>query len=115
MARSLLKAKRIPEEFWGEAVTMAVFLLNRSPTKSLDGVTPFRAWHRRKPNVHFLRTFECIVHVKDTCLGLKKLDDRSRPLIIVGYEQGTEGYRAYDPATRCMHITRGAVFDKGAR
>uniref|UniRef100_A0A8R7UAC2 Integrase catalytic domain-containing protein n=1 Tax=Triticum urartu TaxID=4572 RepID=A0A8R7UAC2_TRIUA len=41
MARSLLKAKGVPGEFWGEAVTTAVFLLNRAPTKSLDGVTPF--------------------------------------------------------------------------
>ena len=57
MARSLLKAKRIPGEFRGEAVRMAVFLLNRMPTKSLDGMTPFEAWHGRKPNVHYLCTF----------------------------------------------------------
>lgn len=86
MARSLLKAKHVPGEFWGEAVTTAVFLLNRSPTKSVDGKTSFEAWHGRKPNVHFLRTFGCIVHVMDTRPGLKKLDDRSRPMIFVGYK-----------------------------
>ena len=114
MARSLLKAKGVPGEFWGEAVTTAFFLLNRSPTKSLDGQTPFEAWHGRKPNVHFLRTFGCFVHVKGTRPGLKKLDDRSRPMIFAGYEHGPKGHRAYDPATGRVHITCDAVFDEGA-
>ena len=63
MARSMLKAKKMPAEFWGEAVTTAVFILNRAPTKALKGKTPFEAWHGRKPNVSFLRTFGCIGHV----------------------------------------------------
>src|SRR5664279_6168925 len=85
MARSLLKAKKLPGKFWGEAVSTAVFILNRSPTRSLDGVTPFEAWHGRQPDVSFLRMFGCMVHVRDTRPGLKKLDDRNRPMILVGY------------------------------
>ena len=115
MARSLLKAKKIPGEFWGEAVSTAVFILNRSPTKSVDGKTPFEAWHGHKPNVHFMRTFGCVVHVRQTRPGLKKLDDRSRPMIFIGYEAGTKGYRAYDPVTQRVHTTRDAVFNESAR
>ena len=114
MARSLLKAKKVPGEFWGEAVTTAVFILNRSPTKSVDGMTPFESWHGRKPNVSFMRTFGCVVHVRETRPGLKKLDDRSRPMIFVGYQPGTKGYRAYDPVTNRVTITRDAVFDENA-
>ena len=65
MARSLLKAKRVPGEFWGEAVSTAVFILNRSPTKSMDGKTTFEAWHGRKPDVHYMHTFGCVVHVRE--------------------------------------------------
>jgi hypothetical protein len=32
-------------------------LLNRSPTKSVKGKTPYEAWHGRKPQVAHLRTF----------------------------------------------------------
>ena len=53
MARSMLKAKRMPAAFCGEAVSMVVFILNRAPTKSLKGTTPFEAWHGRKPGVSF--------------------------------------------------------------
>ena len=115
MARSLLKAKMLPGEFWGEAVSTAVFILNRSATKALDGVTPYEAWYGQKPDVSFLRTFGSIVHVKDTRPGLKKMDDRSRKMIFVGYPAGTKGYRAYDPISGRVVITRDAVFDESAR
>jgi hypothetical protein len=39
MARSMLKAKSVPATFWGEAVSTTVFILNRSPTKSLKRMT----------------------------------------------------------------------------
>ena len=36
-------------------------------------------------------------------------------MIFIGYEAGTKGYRAYDPVTQRVHITRDAVFDERAR
>jgi IS30 family transposase len=43
MARALLKQRGIPTVFWGEAVVTAVYILNRSPTKALNGRTPYEA------------------------------------------------------------------------
>jgi transposase InsO family protein len=43
MARALLKQSGIPAIFWGEAVVTAVYILNRSPTKALNGMTPYEA------------------------------------------------------------------------
>ena len=43
MARSMLKSKRLPKEFWAKAVACAVYLSNRSPTKSVWGMTPQEA------------------------------------------------------------------------
>jgi hypothetical protein len=77
MARCMLKTMRVPPEFWGEVVYTAVYILNRSPTKSLNKKTPFEAWHGKKPRVSHLRTFGCVAHVKMVGPGLKKLSDRS--------------------------------------
>jgi hypothetical protein len=112
MARSMLKAKGVPATFWGEAVSMAVFILNRSLTKSLKGMTPFEAWHGRKPDVSFLRTFGCVGHVKETRSGLAKLADRSTPMVLLGYEAGSKAYRLYDPCARRVCISRDVVFDE---
>ena len=77
-----MKAKKMPAEFWGEVVTTAVFILSRVPTKALKGKTSFDAWHGRKPNVSFLRTFGCVGHVKNTKPHLGKLEDTSTPMVL---------------------------------
>ena len=97
MARSMMKAKGMPTRFWGEAVTMAVFILNHSLTKALTGKTSFEAWYGRKPSMSFLRTFGCIDHVRKTKPSLTKLEDRSTPMVFLGYAEGTKAYRLYDP------------------
>jgi hypothetical protein len=52
ITRSMLKAKGLPGWFWGEAVSIAIYVMNRCPTKSVDSMTPFEAWHEKKPVVH---------------------------------------------------------------
>jgi hypothetical protein len=56
MARAL-KQRGMPTVVWGEAVVTAVYILNRSPTKALNGMTPYEAWHGRKLAVSHLRVF----------------------------------------------------------
>jgi hypothetical protein len=56
----MMKVKKMPAEFWSEAVTTAMFILNRMPTKAVKGKTPFEVWRGRKPNVSFIRMFGCI-------------------------------------------------------
>jgi len=114
MARSMLKAKRMPAVFWGEAVSMAVFILNRAPTKSLKGTTPFEAWHGWKPGVSFFRIFGCVGHVKKTKPNLSKLEDKSTPMVFLGYERDSKAYRLYDPQRRRVVVSRDVIFDEAA-
>ncbi|WVZ99076.1 hypothetical protein U9M48_044426 [Paspalum notatum var. saurae] len=114
VARCMLKAKGMPVAFWGEAVMMAVYILNRASTKALDGQTPFEAWHGRKPNVSHLRTFGCVGYVKVTKLGLSKLEDRSKPMVLLGYKAGSKAYRMYDPMERRVVISHDVVFNESA-
>jgi hypothetical protein len=113
VARSMLKAMGVPTSFWGEAVTTAVHVLNRSFTRSVDGRTPYEAWHGHKPDVHYLRVFGCRAHVKITRPGLQKLDDRSVPAVFLGYEPGSKAYRLYDPVVKHVLVSRDVVFDEG--
>ena len=112
MTRCLLKGKGVPGELWGEAVSTAVYLLNRAPTRSLKMKTPYEAWHSRKPKVHHLRTFGCVAHVKTVGPGVSKLSDRSTKMVFVGYETGTKGYRVYDPMTKRLHVSRDVIFEE---
>jgi hypothetical protein len=78
MARALLKQRGMRVVFWGEAVVTAFYILNRSPTKTLNGRTSYGAWHGRKPAVSHLQVFGYLTFGKE--LGhIGKLNDRSTP------------------------------------
>lgn len=90
----------------------AVFIFNWSFTWSVDGMTPYEAWHGVKPDVHFLRVFGCVGHVKMAHPHLKKLDDRSSRMVFIGYETGSKVYMMYDPTSKRVHISRDVIFDE---
>jgi hypothetical protein len=110
----MLKAKSLPDMFWGEVVATVVYVLNRSPSKGVGGRTPYEPWTRSTPSVQHLRTFGYVVHVKNTRPNLRKLKDRSKPMIFMGYEAGSMVYRAYDPVTKRVYVTRDVVFEEEA-
>jgi hypothetical protein len=112
--RSMLKAKNLPGIFWGEAVTAAVYTLNHTMAKGNGGKTPYELWVGCTPGVCHLHTFGCVTHVK--MMGnLKKLDDRSKPAILIGYDTGSKVYRTYDMATQRVCISRDVVFEEEAK
>ena len=111
----MLKEKTLPRELWGEAVNTAVYLLNYSTTRSLQCRTPYEAWIGRKPSIEHLHVFGSIVHVKCTKIPQKKLEDRSTPMVFIGYEVGTKAYRYFNPVNTSVHISRDVVFEEGAK
>ena len=50
-ARSMMSHGKIPVEFWAEAMNTVVYLRNRSPTTSLEGMTPYECLFGQKPDV----------------------------------------------------------------
>jgi hypothetical protein len=112
MTRALLKQRGMPAVFWGEAVVTVVYILNRSPTKTLNGRTPYEAWHGRKPVVSHLQVFGCLTFGKE--LGhIGKLDNRSTPGVFIGYTEGLKAYRILDPWTQHVRTMCDVVFDEG--
>ena len=91
--------------FWTEAVKTAVYILNRSPTKSVIEATPYEKWRGRTPNVEHFRVFGSLAYARNTTPNLTKLQDRSVPRIFVGYEVGSKAYRLYDPKAKRLHIS----------
>ena len=112
LVRAMLKAKELPKELWGEAVSTAVYIINRSLTKKLQGQTPHEMWTGRRPSVDHMRIFGSIAHVKETKPHLRKQEDRSKPMIFVGYELGSKAYRCFDPVNSKVVISRDVVFEE---
>jgi hypothetical protein len=114
MVCSLLKSKSLPNTFWGEEVTTAVYLLNQAPLKSVPDKTPYEAFYGREPYVAHLRTFGCVGHVKKATTHLTKLEDRSTKMVFIGYETSahSKAYPMYDPVANKVHISQDVVFEE---
>nr|GEZ60125.1 retrovirus-related Pol polyprotein from transposon TNT 1-94 [Tanacetum cinerariifolium] len=108
----MLKTKKMPNEFWAEAVDCAVYLLNRCPSKSSDNKTPQEAWNGLKPTVSHLRVFGSIAYVHVPSQRILKLDDRSEKHVFVGYDKQSKGYKLYNPVTRKVVVSRDVEFDE---
>lgn len=53
-------------KLWGEAVKTAAYIINRSPSTTLEFKCPQEKWIRSKTEMNHLRVFGCVAyaHVK---------------------------------------------------
>jgi transposase InsO family protein len=106
MVRPMLHCVGYPLELWGEAALTAYYITNRLPTSALSGMTPFEAWHGYKPDVSHLRRWGCIAYAHIPEELHKKLDQKGKRGILVGYDNPPGTYRIYDPVTRGIISTK---------
>ena len=52
--RTMLADSKLSHRFWAEALSTCAYLRNRSPTKALEGITPYEAWSGGKPDASLL-------------------------------------------------------------
>ena len=70
----------------------------------------------KRPNVSHMRVWfsDMFIHwPKD--LGVGKLGVHGHQMKFLGYPDGTAGYKAYDPETHKVSITRAPIFREEAR
>jgi hypothetical protein len=56
--------------------------------------------------------FGCLGFVMDKRSGLKKLDDRSTPMVFIEYLDGVKAYRMLQPNTEHVYVSCDVVFDE---
>ena len=112
MARTMLAHQNVPNSLWAKAVLTAVHILNRSPTLSLAGITPFEAYFARKPDVSYFRVFGCDAYAHIPKAQREKFDEKSKKMIFVGYNAVSTGYRLYDSDRDVISVSRDVIFDE---
>ena len=93
---SMLTQAKLPSSFWGYALHALIHTRNRSPTSSLDGITPFESIYGRAPDVSYLCIFGCLAYVNVQKDKRKTLDSHVQKCIFVGYPPGVKGWEFYN-------------------
>lgn len=94
--RCMLKKNFFPKSLWGEVLPTVVYILNKCPTKKLNNKVLEEVWSEKRPSVSHLKVFGfiCYKHVPDA--RIRKLDDKSESMILVGYHK-TGAYMLFNP------------------
>jgi hypothetical protein len=80
----MLNEKNLPNYFWAEAVATAIYIMNRTPTAVVHGMTPEEKFTGKKPDVSHLRMFGCITYVHVLDEKRSKLDQKAEKCIFIG-------------------------------
>jgi hypothetical protein len=108
--RALLHSTGLPRTLWGEAARHVVWLMNRTSTKAVEGMTPYEAAFGRRPDLSEVRDWGERVWVRVE--GGDKLGGRVREGRWMGLDGKSKGVRIYWPDTRTVGIERNVYVDK---
>lgn len=106
----MLKSASLPQKFRAEAVTTAAYIKNRVCHSTINVQVPFTVWTRKIPSVRHLKVYGCLAYARLPDQGRRKLDDRARECIFVGYAKQTKGYRLWYPQKGDVITTKHVRF-----
>src|SRR3954462_15686371 len=107
MVRSMMSQSDLPLSFWGYALEMAAFTLNKAPSKSVE-TTPYELWFGKKPKLSFLKVRGCDAYVKK--LQPDKLEPKSEKCVFIGYPKETIGYTFYLRSEGKIFVAKNGSF-----
>lgn len=114
--RCMLLDAGLNNNFWAEAATTAVYLINRIPSRGMKHgvddehgmkhglsdehgmkhVTPEERWSNMKPDLSMLRVFGCKAMAHIPKVQRSKLAAKSIECIFIGYSEQSKAYRLYN-------------------
>ncbi|KAL5703600.1 hypothetical protein ACHQM5_022129 [Ranunculus cassubicifolius] len=112
MARTLIVTSGVPLNLWFEAVSTAVFLINRLPTSVLQWSSPFSCLYGTLPSYNQLRIFGCACYPYLGDYFTNKLMPKTVECIFLGYSSQHKGYRCLDPTSNRVYVSRHVRFDE---
>nr|GEX20730.1 retrotransposon protein, putative, Ty1-copia subclass [Tanacetum cinerariifolium] len=109
--RCLLIQSGLPKTFWAEATCTAAYLINRSPSITIEKKTHMEMWSGHPSDYGMLRIFGCIAYPYDR---QGKLEPRAVKFVLLGYSEGVNGYKLYrvDDESHKIVTSRNVVFNE---
>jgi len=94
-SRCMISNVKLSRGFWFEAISIACYLVNLSPSSTLSDKIPEESWIRSKPHVFHLRVFSYEVYMHVRKEKQKKMDENYKKCLFIGYRElvGVKGYK----------------------
>jgi hypothetical protein len=110
-ARSMRLYVGFPLQLWEDDVDTSIYLINRGPSRSLDGGIIEEAWTSKKVNYSFFKTFICESFVHIDKENRRKLEAKSKKCTFIGYDVNDFGYLLWDYENKKIIRSRDVIFN----
>ncbi|PKU74822.1 Retrovirus-related Pol polyprotein from transposon TNT 1-94 [Dendrobium catenatum] len=114
IVRSLLIEANIPRSLWVEALFTAVYLINRTPSRSTQNLSPYHMLYQKPASYAHLKIFGCLCYPWLKPYNPSKLSSLSTPCVFIGYATTQKGYRCLDPKSGRVYVSRHVVFNEAS-
>ncbi|RDX72447.1 hypothetical protein CR513_48069, partial [Mucuna pruriens] len=115
VARALLFQMSVPNVYWGEVVLTVTYLINRLPTRVLNGISPIKhmlSFFPSSPLILTLpsRVFGCVVFVHSHNPHRGKLDPKAIKCVFIGYPSNKKDFKCYHPLSHRFFVSIDVTF-----
>ncbi len=114
MTCAKLLSADVTSAFWAEALSVAVYINNRSSTKANEGRTPSELWTGRNPQLSHLHPFGSLEDLLKPPHQRNKLSSRSSEGLYLGPAGDTSLHHIWVKASRTVTVSRDVIFIKHA-
>jgi hypothetical protein len=91
-------------------VGTACYLVNISPSSTLDDETPQEIWTGKQLSLTHLKVFGCDAYVHVPKENKSKLDKKTEKCIFSRYKDRLKGYKLWNPKTKKVVYSRDVIF-----
>ena len=92
MINAILVSSGLSSNMWGEAFLSACHIQNKVPHKKIDK-TPYELWERRKPDLEYLKVWDCLAKIMLPEPKKRKIGSRTCDCMFIGYASNSSCYR----------------------
>ncbi|RDX79103.1 hypothetical protein CR513_40512, partial [Mucuna pruriens] len=105
----------VPNVYWGEFVLTATYLINKLPTRVLNGISPIKHMLSFFPSSPLMlslpsRVFVCVAFVHSHNPHRGKLDPKVVKCVFIGYPSNKKGFKCYHPLSRRFFVSMDVTF-----
>lgn len=91
--RTLLATASVPYKHWPDAVSTAIYLINRLPSPTTNKLSPYELVHNRTPKYEHLKVFGCECYPLIPQQLRNKFQPKAQQHVFLGYFDLHKGYK----------------------